>query len=111
MSTRATILVTDLSGKTTQYYHHHDGYPEYMGKVLDSFCRETKNLNKLLETKKDFEVEKKGFVHTDIEYCWYVKVTEKGFKVSYTYKDFDTRDIIIRSLLNKKQGENIYSRA
>ena len=94
MSTRATILLNYKAGNTIQLYHHCDGYPEYMGKLLETFCNtayfmrfgssvDTAMYN-LLKMEKHFEFEKMGVRHGDIEYIWYVTLTEDGFDVSYT---------------------------
>ena len=94
MSTRATILITYQAGNTVQLYHHCDGYPEYMGKLLDTFCNTAffmkygtgvdEAFYNLLKMEKHFEIEKAGLRHADIEYCWYVKLTEDGYDISYT---------------------------
>ena len=94
MSTRATILITYKAGNTVQLYHHCDGYPEYMGKLLDTFCNTAYFMRygtgvdeafyNLLKMEKHFEFEKAGLRHADIEYCWYVKLMEDGYDISYT---------------------------
>ena len=95
MSTRATILLTYKAGNTIQLYHHHDGYPEYMGKLLETFCNAAhfckygnggidNAFYNLLKMEKDFEIEKRGIRHTDVEYVWYVKLNEDGYDITYT---------------------------
>ena len=94
MSTRATIILTYQAGNSVQLYHHCDGYPEYMGKLLESFCNtaffmrygtsvDTAMYN-LLKMEKHFEFEKDGIRHADIEYIWYVKLTDDWYDISYT---------------------------
>ena len=39
MSTRATVIVMDSEDNRKQFYHHHDGYPQYMGECLKSFMQ------------------------------------------------------------------------
>jgi hypothetical protein len=123
MSTRATIILTYQAGNTIQMYHHCDGYPEYMGKLLESFCKtaffmrygsgvDTAMYN-LLKMEKHFEIEERGFCHGDIEYIWYVTLREDGFDVSYTdlRNEFDTIfiDDKIEKLLKEKSGKTIYA--
>ena len=94
MSTRATIMVTYQAGNTVQLYHHCDGYPEYMGKLLDSFCNTAYFLRygnsvdnafyNLLKMEKHFEFEQGEIIHSDIEYIWYVKLENDGFEITYT---------------------------
>ena len=94
MSTRATIKLTYQAGNTIQLYHHCDGYPEYMGKLLESFCNtaffmkysagiDTAMYN-LLKMEKHFEFEDDKIRHGDIEYIWYVKLEEDGYEITYT---------------------------
>ena len=104
MSTRATIKLTYKAGNTIQMYHHCDGYPEYM--------------------EKHFELEKEGTRHTDIEYIWYVKLTDDGYDISYTEVNpkFDkiaeieddeeyTKkfDELFDGILAAKNGEKLYA--
>ena len=134
MSTRATILLTYKAGNTIQLYHHCDGYPEYMGKLLESFCstayfmRYGSNVDeamyKLLKMEKHFEFEDTGLRHSDIEYVWYVKLEEDGFEVSYTEVNPELEEIytikdddefykkhieILDNLLSAKKGKVVYA--
>ena len=134
MSTRATILLTYKAGNTIQLYHHCDGYPEYMGKLLESFCstayfmRYGNNVDevmyKLLKMEKHFEFEDTGIRHTDIEYVWYVKLEEDGFEVSYTEVNPELEEIytikddeefckkhaeILDNLLSARKGKVVYA--
>ena len=133
MSTRATIKLTYKAGNTIQLYHHCDGYPEYMGKLLESFCstayfmRYGNNVDdvmyKLLKMEKHFEFEDNGIRHTDVEYVWYVTLTEDGFDVSYTEVNPKKDEImelsddeyckkvteIYKALLEAKSGEVTYA--
>lgn len=134
MSTRATILLTYSAGHTIQLYHHCDGYPEYMGKLLESFCNtaffmrhgtsvDTAMYN-LLKMEKHFEFEKKGLRHGDIEYIWYVTLSKDGYEVSYTevnplfdkIADIENNDEytkqyekIFNNILTAKNGEKLYA--
>ena len=92
--TRATILLTYPSGNTVQLYHNSDGYPEFMGKLLESFCNTAffvryggtsidNAMNDLLKMEKDFEFEEVGFQHQDVEYTWYVTLSKDGYEISY----------------------------
>ena len=134
MSTRATIKLTYQAGNTIQLYHHSDGYPEYMGKLLESFCNtaffmrygmsvDTAMYN-LLKMEKHFEFEKDGIRHADIEYVWYVKLEKDGYEISYTetYPKFDKIseienqdeytekfDRLFDDLLTSSKGEKLYA--
>ena len=134
MSTRATIKLTYQAGNTIQLYHHCDGYPEYMGKLLESFCNtaffmrygtsvDTAMYN-LLKMEKHFEFEDTGLRHSDIEYVWYVKLEEDGFEVSYTEVTPELEEIytikdddefykkhieILDNLLSAKKGKVVYA--
>ena len=78
----------------------------------------------LLKMEKHFEFEKEGIRHADIEYIWYVKLTDDGFDISYSeiYPKFDEiRDIenddeyekkyieIFDSILNATKGDKLYA--
>lgn len=131
MSTRATILVNYKAGNTIQLYHHTDGYPEYMGKMLETFCSAAyflagdndTNFYNLLKMEKHFEIEQKGTRHGDIEYIQYVTLTEEGYEVSYTElnplfnKVYEIKDDekfeaerlkLFDQILNAKKGQKIY---
>lgn len=134
MSTRATILLNYQAGNTIQLYHHCDGYPEYMGKLLENFCNtaffmrygtsvDTAMFN-LLKMEKHFEFEKMGVKHTDIEYIWYVKLTEDGYDISYTeinpkfdkIRDIEDDEVysskleeLFTDVYTAKSGEKIYA--
>ena len=124
MSTRATIKLTYKAGNTIQMYHHCDGYPEYMGKLLENFCNTAyfmrygtgvdNAMYNLLKMEKHFEIEERGLCHGDIEYIWYVTLREDGFDVSYTdiRKEFNNilyDDPILEKLLKEKTGKTIYA--
>jgi hypothetical protein len=108
MSTRANVFV-DYNGERVQLYHHYDGYPEGVGKMLASFLeiatytakeRTTKGVKnrfmELLKLDDHFEVEKVG-LHGDIEYLYFVKFNENEkdiisfIKIDFTalWKDED----------------------
>lgn len=101
MSTRCNVL-TNFNGEIKQFYHHHDGYPEGVGRYLLSYCdiaiasmrHEHKSLYEnfkhrffeLLEQDKNFELEKFDInegLHFDIQFLYFVKANEKGIEVSY----------------------------
>ena len=134
MSTRATIKLTYQAGNTIQLYHHCDGYPEYMGKLLENFCNTAffmrygtgvdSAMYNLLKMEKHFEFEKDGIRHTDIEYIWYVKLEKDGYEISYTEinpkfdKLFEIEnqdeytekvDKMFDDLLNSARGEKLYA--
>lgn len=134
MSTRATIKLTYQAGNTIQLYHHCDGYPEYMGKLLESFCNtaffmrygtgvDTAMYN-LLKMEKNFEFEKDGIRHGDIEYIWYVNLEKDGYEISYTelnpefdkideIEDSDNRNMeyeyLFDIILTAKKGKVLYA--
>lgn len=81
MSTRCSVQVKDFEGNVKQFYHHTDGYPEYMGEFLkgamlmNCFIGQNTSNNiffELLEKEGHFEEEEVGFVHGDWEYFWFV---------------------------------------
>ena len=94
MSTRATIKITYQAGNTIQLYHHCDGYPKYMSKLLESFCNTAffmrygtsidEAMYNLLKMEKHFEFESDKIRHADIEYIWFVKLSKDGYEISYT---------------------------
>lgn len=111
MSTKANIMVTDLEGKTTQYYHHHDGYPTYMGKMLETFATaatflpesDDEAFKKLLEMKGSFELDTDN-IHNDISYCWYVEINYNKIVISYCKVEDDDD---IKKLLRCVEGRII----
>lgn len=134
MSTRATIILTYQAGNTIQMYHHHDGYPEYMGKLLENFCNTAffmrygtgvdNAMYNLLKMEKGFEIEERGLRHTDVEYVWYVKLTKEGYEISYTEvnpkydkiseiednEEFSEKVCqLFDSLLSSDKGEELYA--
>ena len=84
MSTRCNIVIkaTDLdNGLRNEWakvilYHHHDGYPEWIGKRLTEFIDEFNGdgmddfVNKLLKDKNDTGYEYTHTLHGDIEYLY-----------------------------------------
>lgn len=125
MSTRATIIVENSKNERKQYYHHTDGYPEYMGCCLGSFlgtaeclfstCEEVeKKFLSLLEEEGHFELEELGDVHIDIEYIWYVKLSERGESDTVSYTEINSShgwgeelSNEISELLKKNVGETV----
>jgi len=121
MSTRATILVKYTNKKqAVQYYHHCDGYPEFMGELLKSYVNiagltdygleQNAIFKKLLNMEKHFEKETKGTIHGDIEFVWYVDL-DAG-KVSYTKISYYGIELngwdYIKKLVNAKEGESLF---
>lgn len=95
MSTRCNVLVryNEDQGRTYahQYYHHTDGYPEGVGRVLDAYITAAQVSNgcadvifkMLLASEGRFEDEGyRAGLHSDIEYLWYVDLT--NYKLTYT---------------------------
>lgn len=100
MSTRSNIFV-DYNGERIQYYHHHDGYPGGVGKMLASYLniasyiapeRTVEGVKKqfleLLKLDKGFEVEEIG-LQSDIEYLYFVKFDKNGYKDTITFTKID----------------------
>ena len=94
MSTRANIVVIKQDGDRHQFYHHTDGYPNWMGKTLNSFLTSSYAIAgddsdmetiffKLLEMEGHFEEEKLGRIHRDIEYLWVVNLGYELDTISY----------------------------
>lgn len=85
MSTRAEIIIKDQGtyknkkqSEKVKLYHHHDGYPEYLGKFLvENVLIDLRNhpyitlseiANDLIKHKEDTEFELTLGTHIDIEY-------------------------------------------
>lgn len=49
MSTRCLIGISRRGGKIETVYVHHDGYPEYVGKILLNKYKDHKTVNKLMK--------------------------------------------------------------
>lgn len=87
MSTRCNIVIkaTDLdNGQRNEWarvilYHHHDGYPEWMGKRLTEFIENFKGrdindlTNLLLKDNQDAGYEWTNVLHGDIEYLYTIE--------------------------------------
>ena len=98
MSTRCNIIVKDRFNRRVYLYHHHDGYPEFVGACLADFLGEMQPwqirrqafgiANKLIkgairyehknlytgkrEVKADDEYEVTSGIHGDIEYLYVI---------------------------------------
>lgn len=49
MSTRSSIGIRNEKGEIRSIYCHHDGYPEWVGRVLTNYYDTTESIEKLLE--------------------------------------------------------------
>ena len=128
MTTRCNVLVRYNNYRCEneiirQYYHHTDGYPEGIGRVLDAFltsaqvCGKNENnldfiFKMLLTAEGHFEDE--GYyknLHSDIEYLWYVDLV--NCKLTYTKVntfslcpfDDQKKAEYFRKLKNSAEGE------
>lgn len=91
MSTRANIVIKKSNTNGVEYvqlYHHWDGYPSYLGKELQTFCKNLYNTymgedglkdlspmkvaEKLNEMDKSYEIEEKLMLHGDIEFLYVI---------------------------------------
>ena len=97
MSTRANIIVIGQDGQRRQYYHHTDGYPEWMGNMLANFfftsylCTDNDKAREnffldLLDKEGRFESEAVGNLHGDIEYLWLVKLGKEDHDNVISYE-------------------------
>ncbi len=104
MSTRCCVKVVQKFGDITKecmLYHHHDGYPEGVGRDLkdrfkpevQAFSRYTWDIdeiaNKLIKDQDD-EYEYTAYNHTDIEYLYTIDCNAKTIKcneVQWIYED------------------------
>ena len=94
MSTRCDILIKDYGiyeGRSwkvqTKLYHHHDGYPEGVGKFLiEEVLPKLQNSNNiscddisnfLIKHKEDNEFECTAYNHCDIEYRYVIDIPKK----------------------------------
>lgn len=117
MSTRTNIFV-DYEGERIQYYHHYDGYPEGVGKMLASYLdiatyiapeRTTAGVRKqfleLLKLDKGFEREEIG-LHGDIEYLYFVKFTDNEKDViTFTKLKWENKSEQLSKLERAEQGD------
>lgn len=108
MSTRAQIRIKDEYG-SFELYHHHDGYPEGVGRDLKNYCDElptgqwshwsTRRIaNDLVKGKlkdpycgiagEDMGYEITNGFHADIEYAYLIDCEKKELKCFYV--DFQT---------------------
>lgn len=117
MSTRTNIFV-DYEGERIQYYHHHDGYPEGVGKMLASYLdiatyiapeRTTAGVRKqfleLLKLDKGFEREEIG-LHGDIEYLYFVKfIDNEKDVITFTKLKWENKSEQLSKLERAEQGD------
>lgn len=115
MSTRANIVVTFNDKTIKQYYHHCDGYPEYMGVLLYSFIEtcgfiqlSTRCVDALFETllKMEGHFEDEGEernVHGDIEYLWFVDLV--NYELTYTHRNYGED---VKHLNEANEGETVF---
>ena len=96
MSTRCNIKIIEKD-QTIWLYHHHDGYPRYVGafllaKYYDKF-KDTNNYldacviaNELIKDKNDDEFEVTDGMHGDIEYLYELDINKREircFEIGY----------------------------
>ena len=89
MSTRCDIKVIYEDG-VVFLYHHHDGYPEYVGKFLyNKFNEKIKScrfyspssvVNELIKNTEDDEYEWTTELHGDIEYLYEIDLNKKEIR-------------------------------
>lgn len=126
MSTRSEILISefwvDEKGKkhkeTVKLYHHHDGYPEGVGRFLMDEVYpmlQTSNRNDncdianfLIKHKEDDEFELTTSRHVDIEYQYHINVSAKTIRCfaghyNYEYDSDKTPRFVKRKECDLKQ--------
>lgn len=90
MSTRANIKIVE-GEKVTWLYHHHDGYPTYLGAFLmwrlynklnnqNCYLNTYDIVNGLIKDKVDDEFEYTSEMHGDIEYLYVIDVDKRTLK-------------------------------
>lgn len=91
MSTRCCVKVVQKFGDITKecmLYHHHDGYPEGVGKDLKNRFETTESkyswdidtiVNDLIKDNQD-EYEYTAYDHSDIEYLYTIDCNKKTIK-------------------------------
>jgi len=81
MSTRANILITDAQGNESILYHHHDGYPEGVGRELQRILRHITDEIEAPEslvsfiTLQDPNYEPTEGIHGDIDYLYTINTS------------------------------------
>lgn len=110
MATRCDIIIKDYGTQIDsdkkwkqeiKLYHHHDGYPEYLGKFLmeqimpkleTSNCISCEDIaNFLIKHKEDDEFEITLWNHCDIEYRYVIDIPKKQIQCfKGRYKDWDS---------------------
>ena len=133
MSTRSDIIIKDYgnyNGKKWKFqiklYHHHDGYPEGVGKFLiEQVLPKLQNSNNiscdcianfLIKHEEDDEFEVTIYKHVDIEYRYIIDIPKKEIEcLKGHYSSWDspkTRFIIDRKIDLSKfiplQAEKLY---
>ena len=105
MSTRCDIIIKDDNTKTIykelKLYHHHDGYPEGVGKFLIEELTPELNhpyitgidiANFLIKHPKDNEFELTVGEHCDIEYRYIINVVSREIKCYSGHYTYDKND-------------------
>ena len=101
MSTRASIIVCDQTGKRQYIYHHHDGYLDGVGQELKDFLETyTKSPDstwdcsditmKILALDDEYEITTN--VHGDIEYKYTISTDRAA--ITLTAEDCSTGSVI-----------------
>ena len=106
MSTRCDIIIKDDKTKTVykelKLYHHHDGYPEGVGKFLIEEITPELNhpyitgidiANFLIKHPKDDEFELTVGEHCDIEYRYIIDLTSRKIKCYKGHYQYNKNDL------------------
>lgn len=84
MSTRANIVLIEKEN-TLWLYHHHDGYPSYLGwklmQIMEKYKEDCFNIfdiaNAMFKDKEDDDFEITKGQHGDIEYLYSIDIQNK----------------------------------
>lgn len=107
MSTRCNIKLIEKD-RTIWLYHHHDGYPRYLGAFLltkyhNTFQNNDRYIdiydiaNELIKDSKDDEFELTSGMHGDIEYLYEIDVDKREircFEVGYEKQGNDWKQTL-----------------
>lgn len=103
MSTRASIIVCDQTGKRLYIYHHTDGYPDGVGQDLKDFLETYTKASdstwdcyditmKILALGEDYE--NATSIHGDVEYKYIISTDRAA--ITLTVEDCTTGSVIPR---------------
>lgn len=107
MSTRCNIKLIEKD-QIIWLYHHHDGYPRYLGAFLltkynDTFKDKNKYIdafdlaNELIKDKDDDEFELTNGIHGDIEYLYEIDIDKREircFEIGYEKQGNDWQQMV-----------------